>query len=312
MLTNFSIENIDGNVLPYAVVPIQGRPYGVDVGELHGKMGVIRADRRTHAAELATAISMLGAIPSDIDCIVFEEYVNDEDEAPRWLIDKTRREGFHEMHPDAVGIYDMSGEHLSLVPTSAFSLVHDDDERKISPVRVRFSGNLGEIACSRERALMIEDSVLDLYKIELVRHILTDVIAVRDDLSRERAKQIFDCLLIGRVDFPLSTEEVNEAFHVSGVPFIDVFRDVSFSDERRQSKLDEIKRADELAEAAVVLWDWSLRSFGVPFTIDDWKVLREKGRRWNFQSMCAMAELIGFDMMLDALVDGVPLSDLIA
>ena len=117
---------------------------------------------------------------------------------------------------------------------------------------------------------------------------------------------------IGRVPFPLSTEEVDEAFHVSGVPFIDVFRDISLSDESRQSKLDEIKRADELAEAAVVLWDWSLRSFGVPFTIDDWKALREKGRCWNFQSMCAMAELIGFDMMLDALIDGVPLSDLIA
>lgn len=311
MLTNFSIENIDGNVLPYAVVPVQGRPYGVEVGELHGKVGVIRADSRTHAAALAAAISMLGVIPLDIDCIIFEEYVNDEDEAPRWLIDKTRREGFHEMHPDAVGIYDMSGEHLSLVPASAFSLVHDDESGR-GPLRVRFSGSLGEIACSRERALMIEDNVLDMHKIELVRHILTDVIAVRDDLSRERAKQIFDCLLIGRVPFPLSTEEVDEAFHVSGVPFIDVFRDISLSDESRQSKLDEIKRADELAEAAVVLWDWSLRSFGVPFTIDDWKALREKGRCWNFQSMCAMAELIGFDMMLDALIDGVPLSDLIA
>lgn len=311
MLTNFSIENIDGTELPYAAIPVQGRPSGVDLSEMTGTVGLVRAERRTHGAALAGALSMLGSIPAGIDCVIFEEYTDDDNYAPAWAQNKQSLDDFMGSYPDIASIYDMSGERPSIVPASTFSLISDDEDRR-GPMRLRFAGNLQNLACSGERADMIEEGVLDMARMELVRHILTDRIAVRDDLSRSRAKQIFDCLVIGRVEFPLSEEEVDAAFHASGIPFMDVFQDISFADGQRQAEHDAIRRADELAEAAVILWDWSLCSFGVPFTIAEWKALREKGRRWNLESMCAMAELIGFDMMLDSLLDGVPLSDLVA
>lgn len=237
-------------------------------------------------------------------------------------------------------IYDCHGEFDAIIPKSAFTeanqnngfpsyggsggLARRNDSRWSS--ELVFVGNLDECCDTKERADLIRAEVEMSAATDFIQEVIGERFArgryVEDDKIPVEAQQVFDCICLGFMDFPLDSETydaVKEKFEIAKqnapwkmpINFLNVFYSPEIQDIDYQNRIGKYQQAYNLFMDSLLIWTKQLNEFGVPLDIRSWgKYLNDK-ENWNVENMKALGELLGVEQYIDALSKGVPIDALL-
>lgn len=304
-----SVENVSGMEIP---VLSATSVLDFEFERKYKNVGIVYLDEGMHGGELVGALSMMKLVPDSLDGIVVLEKRAPSAEITPFMIDQRdieKRLGKRLANGRAEVLYDISGEHDGIVPRGAFTVRRDEDDR--GPYRFRLIGELDNLTDS-DTAKKIRRDVLGAAKLDLVRHILTDRISVRDERNLVAAKTVFDCMLLGKTGFPLDEQDVATYIGAASVPYIEVFENVSMATQAEEAVLSAVRQADEWFMNSVPLWDYALARFQCPLTFSEWRLFREDELAWDYGNMLALGELVGVGDYIDTMLSGVPVEDIMA
>lgn len=303
-------------------IPVSaGEPLPGDLGEM--RLGIVVLDfdighffKSSIAGHFSLLFNELGLPSGDVDAI-FVMSLSDSD--------------FDELGKRAEAgelsvLYDFTGKLDALVPAGSIAYQERGSFKNDSALEWRYAGDTSLI--DPHRLAMFSSAARVSFELAFMRsifgHVETKDLSPMGDGLYERAKDVFDAVLVGFAEFPMSKEQVDDM--LAYLLFMEAHKDTSprpltpsagivpLDDELREygHKLSE---ASKLAHGAIELWDAYSRTSGagiLPFSTLAHSLRDPNKMPLDATTRRGIASVIGVESALDALSDGVPLMDLLA